>query len=52
MEGMVVPPFALTYRRQITRELGYTRHEGYEFSHVFAEKALRRLVPPMKRKNP
>jgi len=28
----------------MTREIGYTRQEGYEFWHVFAEQALRRFV--------
>jgi len=36
----VVVPFALTDWRQTTGELGYTRYEGYEFWHVFAEQAL------------
>ena len=39
MEAKVVAPFALTYWRQMTRELGYTKHAGYEFWHVFAEHA-------------
>ena len=29
----------------MTGEIGYTRHEGYEFWHVFAEQALRRFGP-------
>jgi len=45
MDGKEVAPFALTYRRQMTGEIGYTRQEGYEFWHVFAEQALRRLGP-------
>jgi len=40
MDGKEVAPFALTYRRQMTGEIGYTRQEGYEFWHVFAEQAL------------
>jgi len=43
MDGKEVAPFALTYRQQMTREIGYTRQEGYEFWHVFAEQALRRF---------
>jgi len=37
MDGKEVVPFALPYRRQMTGEIGYTRQEGYEFWHVFAE---------------
>jgi len=44
-EGIEVAPFALTNRREMTPELGYTRQEGYEFWHVFAEQALRRFGP-------
>jgi len=45
MDGKEVAPFALTYRRQMTREIGYTRQEGYEFSHVFAGQVLQRFGP-------
>jgi len=45
MDGKEVAPFALTYRRQMTGETGYTRQEGYEFWHVFAEQTLRRFRP-------
>jgi len=45
MEGKEVAPFALTYRQQMAGEIGYTRQEGYEFWHVFAEQALRRFGP-------
>jgi len=45
MDGKAVAPFALTYRRQMTGEIGYTRQEGYEFWPVFAEQALRRFGP-------
>jgi len=45
MDGKEVAPFALTYRPQMTGEIGYTRQEGYEFWHVFAEQALRRFGP-------
>jgi len=47
MDGKEVAPFALTYRRQMTGEIGYTRQEGYEFWHVFAEQALRRFGPTL-----
>jgi len=45
MDGKEVAPFALTYRRQMPGEIGYTRQQGYEFWHVFAEQALRRFEP-------
>jgi len=45
MDGKDVAPFALTYRRQMTAEIGYTRQEGYEFWHVFAEQVLRPFGP-------
>jgi len=41
MDRKEVAPFALTYRRQMTGEIGYTRQEAYEFWHVFAEQVLR-----------
>jgi len=40
MNGKEVALFALTYRRQMTKERGYTRKQGYEVWHVFAEQAL------------
>jgi len=43
MDGKEVAAFALTYRPQMTREICYTRQEGYEFWHVFAEQALQRF---------
>jgi len=45
MDGKEVAPLVLTYRRQMTGEIGYTRQEGCEFWHVFAEQALRRFGP-------
>jgi len=45
MDGKEVAPFALTYRRQMTGEIGYMRQEGYEFWHVFAEQTLRHFGP-------
>jgi len=45
MDGKEVAPFALTYRRQMTGEIGYTRQEGYEFWHVFAEQVVRCFGP-------
>jgi len=50
MEGKEVAPFALTYRRQRTGELGFTKQEGYEFWHVFAEQAVRRFGPTLEAK--
>jgi len=43
MGGKEVAPFALTYPRQMTGEIGYTEQEVYEFWHVFAEQVLRRF---------
>ena len=43
--GKDVALFALTYWRQMTGELGFTRQVGYEFWHVFAEQAVRRFGP-------
>jgi len=45
MDGKEFAPFALTYRRQMTGEIGSTRQQGYEFWHVFEEQALRRYGP-------
>jgi len=45
MDVKEVAPFALTYRPQMTGEIGYTRQAGYQFWHVFAGEALRRLSP-------
>jgi len=45
IDGKEVTPFALTYRLQMTGEIGYTRQEGYEFWQVFAEQAWRRFGP-------
>jgi len=45
MDGNEVARFALTYRPQMTQEIGNTRQEGYHFWHVFAEQALRRFRP-------
>jgi len=30
MDWKEVAPFALTYQKQMTGELGYTKHKGYE----------------------
>ena len=51
MEEKEVRPFALTYRRKMTAELGYTKPTGYEFCQVFAEQVLRRFGPTYKAEN-
>jgi len=45
MERREVAPFALTYRQQMTGELGFTRQAGYEFWQVFAEQGVGRFGP-------
>jgi len=45
MEGKEDAQFALTYRRQMTGHLGYTKPEGYELWHVFADQAVPRFGP-------
>ena len=35
----------MTYRNQMTEELGYTRQEGYELWDIFAEQMVRRFGP-------
>jgi len=45
MDRKEVTPFALTYGRQMTGEIGYTRQEGYQFWHGFPEQALRGFGP-------
>jgi len=35
----------MTYRNQITAELGHIQEDGYELWDVFAEQAIRRFVP-------
>jgi len=45
MLGKEFPPFVLTYRQQISWEIGYTSQEGYEIWQPFAEQALLRFGP-------
>jgi len=45
MDGKEVAPLALTYRRQMIGEIGYTREEGYDFWHLFGKQALLRFGP-------
>ena len=45
MKGEKVAPFALSYRKQMTGELGFTRQEGYELWDIFAEQTIRRFGP-------
>ena len=35
----------MTYRNQMTEELGYTRQEGYELWDIFTEKMVCRFAP-------
>jgi len=44
-EEKEVAPFALTYQRQMTGDLGCTKQEGYEFWHMLAEQGVRRFGP-------
>ena len=45
MKGPQVSSFAITYRHQMTGELGLTRQEGYELWAIFAEQVVRRFRP-------
>jgi len=45
MESKEVAPFALTYRRPLTGELGFASQAGYEFWHLFAEQAVHQFGP-------
>jgi hypothetical protein len=45
MKGPDVAPFAISYPKQMTGELGYTRQEGYELWDIFTEKVLRYFAP-------
>ena len=45
MKGPQVSYFAMTYRNQMTGELGFTRQEGYELWAIFAEQVVRRFGP-------
>jgi len=51
MEGTDLALFALTYRRQMTGELGFTRQVRSDFWHVVAEPALRRFGPTHQAQN-
>ena len=43
MKGHQVSSFAMTYRNQMTGELGFMRQEGYELWAIFAEQVVRRF---------
>jgi len=43
MDTKDVALFVLTYRSQMTGEIGYTSQERYEFWYLFAAQALRRF---------
>ena len=45
MKGPQVSSFAMTYRKQMTGELGFTRQEAYELWAIFAEQVVRRFGP-------
>ena len=45
MKGPQVSSFAMTYRNQMTGELGFTRQEGYQLCAIFAEQVVRRFGP-------
>jgi len=45
LKGAQVVSFAMTYRNQMTGELGHIRQEGYQLWAVFAEQAIRRFGP-------
>jgi len=45
LKGSQVPSFAMTYRNQMTGELGHIRQDGYELRDVFAEQAVSRFGP-------
>jgi len=45
MEGKEDALYALTYRRQMTGDLGYPKHVGYDLWHIYAEQALRPFGP-------
>ena len=45
MDGPAVAPFALTYRKKMTRTMGFVKVEGYEFWHTFAELAIEQFGP-------
>ena len=45
MKGPQVSSFAMTYRNQMTGELGFTRQEGYELWAIFAEQVVRHFGP-------
>ena len=45
LKGPQVSAFAMTYRNQMTGELGYSRQEGYELWDIFTEPMVRRFGP-------
>jgi len=51
MEGKQVGPCELSYRRQMTGELGFTRQVENKFWHVFAEQAGARFGPTREAEN-
>jgi len=45
LKGSQVASFAMTYRNQMTGQLGHIRQEGYALCDVFGEQAIRRFGP-------
>ena len=45
LNGSQVASFAMTYRNQMTGELGQIRQDGYELWDVFGEQGRRRFGP-------
>ena len=45
LKGPQVSAFAMTYRNQMTGELGYTRQEGYELWDIFTKQMICRFGP-------
>jgi len=45
LRGSQVASFAMTYRNQMTSELGHIRWHAYELWDVFVEKAIRQFCP-------
>jgi len=44
MEGKEVAPFALSYRKQISGELGCQKREGYEYWHILKVQVILRFT--------
>ena len=51
LKGPQVSSFAMTYRNQMTGELGCTRQKGYELWNIFTEQMVRRFGPTHEEEN-